>query len=218
MVADHNLQGVACLVYADQSVLKGLKASGRRHMASVVAAIDVQKRVVTLLDVLHQLEHLLRVLRRRSRLVEFLKQAGPVLDKVVDVFLVNVAKLLGAMAAPIKTKPQHNIIRRDSAAGEQDFRYMIPTMLNLVAILTHVLSPKFYSTPTTLETAVGWPTTISSRSCSRQPRKGRLRDIFLSQTQTHNGMPFVLSPQPPRPARTTTMNRNTNLTITAKSL
>lgn len=62
VVADHNLQGVASLVHADKSVLQGLKAGGRGHVTRIVAAIDVQQRVVTLLDVLHQLQHLLRVL------------------------------------------------------------------------------------------------------------------------------------------------------------
>lgn len=83
---------------ADERVLQGLKTGGRRNVARIVAAVDVQQSVVTLFHVLHQLQDLLRVLRRRPRLVELLQQARPVLHEVVDVLLVDGTQLLGAVA------------------------------------------------------------------------------------------------------------------------
>ena len=46
--------------------------------------------------------HLLRAVGRRSSLVQLLEKARPVLDEVVDVLLVYVAKLFGAVAAHMK--------------------------------------------------------------------------------------------------------------------
>lgn len=68
-------------------------------MAGVVAAIDVEQGVVALFHVLHELQNLLRAVGRGSSLVQLLEKARSVLDEVVDVLLVDVAKFFGAVAA-----------------------------------------------------------------------------------------------------------------------
>lgn len=113
---------MAGFVHADEGVLQGLKTVGRGHVPGVVAAVHVQQRVVSLPDVLHQLQHLLGVLGLWPRLMEFFQQAGSVLNEEVDVLLINVAKLFGAMTAPIESNPIVTRAQRPQRSSSTDRR------------------------------------------------------------------------------------------------
>lgn len=52
------LESVASLVDPNERVLQRLKTRGRRYVSSIVAAVNVEKSIVTLLNVLNQLENL----------------------------------------------------------------------------------------------------------------------------------------------------------------
>lgn len=59
------LKGIAGLVHSNEGVLERLQAGSRRHVARVVATINVQQGVVTLLYILDQLLHLIGEGRKR---------------------------------------------------------------------------------------------------------------------------------------------------------